>query len=48
MSRADLPEPGAVLAKLDSIADQAGDEATEASRRLGFPPEEYPPFVQAS
>ncbi|MFI6286072.1 hypothetical protein ACIBCM_15145 [Streptomyces sp. NPDC051018] len=37
-----------LLGWLGSVADQVGDEAAEGSRRLGFPPEEYPPFVQAS
>ncbi|MEU5158722.1 hypothetical protein AB0G74_03810 [Streptomyces sp. NPDC020875] len=35
-----------LLGWLGSVADQVGDEAAEVSRRLGFPPEEYPPFVQ--
>ncbi|MFJ8230854.1 hypothetical protein ACIQ9E_12980 [Streptomyces sp. NPDC094448] len=47
--RRDLPGPlrAGLLGWLGSMADQVGDEAAEGSRRLGFPPEEYPPFVQA-
>lgn len=44
----DLPGPvrAALLGWLDSVSDAASDEAAMISRRIGFPPEEYPPFVQ--
>ncbi|MFI9211565.1 hypothetical protein ACIGW7_26010 [Streptomyces sp. NPDC053253] len=43
----DFPGPmrAELLGWLDSVADAADDEAAAVSRRFGFPPEEYPPFV---
>ncbi|MFD6334461.1 hypothetical protein ACFWGI_33455 [Streptomyces niveus] len=42
--------PGPLRAELldwlDSAANEVTDEAEANSRHLGFPPEEYPPFVQ--
>ncbi|MFE3248214.1 hypothetical protein [Streptomyces sp. NPDC059209] len=31
---------------LDSAANEVTDEAEATSRNCGFPPEDYPPFVQ--
>ncbi|WP_435972261.1 hypothetical protein [Streptomyces sp. Qhu_M48] len=44
----DFPGPlrAALLGWLGSVADAASDEAATISRSVGFPPEEYPPFVQ--
>ncbi|MER5887742.1 hypothetical protein ABT160_28330 [Streptomyces sp. NPDC001941] len=44
----DFPGPvrAALLGWLGSVADAAGDEAAAVSRRMGFPPQDYPPFVQ--
>ncbi|PKV82661.1 hypothetical protein [Streptomyces sp. TLI_146] len=44
----DAPGPlrAALLGWLGSVADAASDEAAASSRRCGFPPEDYPPFVQ--
>ncbi|UUS31874.1 MULTISPECIES: hypothetical protein [Streptomyces] len=39
------PMRAELLGWLDSVADAADDEAAATSRRFGFPPEEYPPFV---
>jgi hypothetical protein len=55
--RGDLPVdkrphdfPGPLLVELlrwlGSVATAAGDETAESSRRMGVPPEDYPPFVQ--
>ncbi|MFF2849911.1 hypothetical protein ACFVT5_26770 [Streptomyces sp. NPDC058001] len=35
-----------LLGWLNSVANGAGDEAATSSRRFGFPPEEYPPYVE--
>ncbi|MFJ9774351.1 hypothetical protein ACIRVF_24450 [Kitasatospora sp. NPDC101157] len=42
------PLRAALLRWLGSVAAEAGDSAAEASRRHGFPPEEYPPFVETN
>ncbi|WP_411099400.1 hypothetical protein [Streptomyces sp. x-45] len=44
----DFPGPmrAALLGWLDSVADAADDQAEATTRRLGFPPEDYPPFVR--
>ncbi|MFD9565808.1 hypothetical protein [Streptomyces sp. NPDC059994] len=44
----DFPGPlrAALLGWLGSVSDAASDEIAMISRRIGFPPEEYPPFVQ--
>ncbi|MEU6509704.1 hypothetical protein [Streptomyces sp. NPDC046942] len=39
------PMRAELLGWLDSVANEADDEAAAISRRIGFPPEEYPPFV---
>ncbi|MEV1026814.1 hypothetical protein [Streptomyces sp. NPDC050264] len=36
-----------LLGWLGSVANEATDEASAASRRFGFPTEDYPPFVEA-
>ncbi|MEV6957400.1 hypothetical protein [Streptomyces sp. NPDC051183] len=43
----DFPGPlrAALLGWLGSVDDAAGDEAATTSRRIGFPSEDYPPFV---
>ncbi|WP_318208536.1 hypothetical protein [Streptomyces sp. SJL17-1] len=40
------PMRAELLGWLDSVADAADDEAAASSRHFGFPPEEYPPFVE--
>ncbi|WP_329128235.1 hypothetical protein [Streptomyces sp. NBC_01465] len=40
------PMRAELLGWLGSVADEAGDEAEAISRHHGFPPEDYPPFVQ--
>ncbi|WP_338494787.1 hypothetical protein [Streptomyces sp. SJL17-4] len=40
------PMRAELLGWLDSVADAADDEAAASSRHLGFPPEEYPPFMR--
>jgi hypothetical protein len=40
------PMRAELLGWLGSVAEAAGDEAAAVSRRLGFPPEDYLPFVQ--
>ncbi len=35
-----------LLGWLDSVANAADDQAEATMRRFGFPPEDYPPFVQ--
>jgi hypothetical protein len=35
-----------LLGWIGSVAEAASDEAAVVSRRMGFPPEDYPPFVQ--
>ncbi|MFF3460128.1 hypothetical protein ACFYXH_38680 [Streptomyces sp. NPDC002730] len=44
----DFPGPlrAELLGWLGSVAESASDDAASVSRRFGFPPEEYPPFVQ--
>lgn len=44
----DFPGPmrAELLGWLDSVANAADDEAAATSRRFGFPPEEYPPFIE--
>ncbi|MFH8616831.1 hypothetical protein ACH4E8_17355 [Streptomyces sp. NPDC017979] len=39
------PMRAELLGWLDSVANEADDEAAATSRHFGFPPEEYPPFV---
>ncbi|MFJ8475971.1 hypothetical protein [Kitasatospora sp. NPDC094011] len=50
LSRNDLPGPmrASLLGWLGSVATEANDTAAEISRRHGFPPEDYLPFVQAN
>ncbi|MDX2558642.1 hypothetical protein PV371_03100 [Streptomyces sp. TX20-6-3] len=40
------PMRAELLGWLDSVADAADDETAATMRRFGFPPEEYPPFVE--
>ncbi|WP_326590996.1 hypothetical protein [Streptomyces sp. NBC_01294] len=40
------PMRAELLGWLDSVANDADDEAAEFSRRFGFPPEDYPPFIE--
>ncbi|MGW1811591.1 hypothetical protein [Streptomyces sp. NPDC002078] len=40
------PMRAELLGWLDSVANEADDEAAAISRRFGFPPEDYPPFVE--
>ncbi|MFB6784800.1 hypothetical protein ACFCX0_48110 [Streptomyces sp. NPDC056352] len=40
------PMRAELLGWLDSVANEACDEAAAVSRRCGFPPEEYPPYVE--
>lgn len=44
----DFPGPmrAELLRWLDSVADAADDQAEATMRRLGFPPEDHPPFVR--
>ncbi|WP_267713815.1 hypothetical protein [Streptomyces sp. CoH17] len=44
----DFPGPmrAELLGWLDSVANAADDQAQATMRHVGFPPEEYPPFVQ--
>ncbi|GAA3013073.1 hypothetical protein JCM13580A_38710 [Streptomyces drozdowiczii] len=44
----DFPGPmrAELLGWLDSVANAADDQAEATMRRFGFPPEDYPPFVQ--
>ncbi|MFF1838967.1 hypothetical protein ACFVXE_32995 [Streptomyces sp. NPDC058231] len=44
----DFPGPmrAELLGWLNSVADAAGNQAEATMRRFGFPPEDYPPFVQ--
>ncbi|MFE5742448.1 hypothetical protein [Streptomyces celluloflavus] len=44
----DFPGPlrTSLLGWLNSVVKEADDEAEAIARRHGFPPEEYPPFVQ--
>jgi hypothetical protein len=50
LSHKDLPGPmrAALLGWLGSVASEANDAAAEISRRHGFPPEDYLPFVQTN
>ncbi|MFE6850931.1 hypothetical protein ACFVDH_09100 [Streptomyces sp. NPDC057674] len=40
------PMRAELLGWLDSVANAADDETAATMRRFGFPPEEYPPFVE--
>ncbi|WP_326793711.1 hypothetical protein OHA79_49015 (plasmid) [Streptomyces sp. NBC_00841] len=40
------PMRAELLGWLGSVANEADDEAAAVSRRFGFPPEDYPPFVE--
>lgn len=40
------PMRAELLGWLDSVANEADDDAAAISRRFGFPPEDYPPFVE--
>ncbi|GAA2244434.1 hypothetical protein GCM10010145_09100 [Streptomyces ruber] len=40
------PMRAELLGWLGSVANEADDEAATTSRRFGFPPEDYPPFVE--
>ncbi|MGW6096339.1 hypothetical protein ACWFRK_18645 [Streptomyces sp. NPDC055157] len=44
----DFPGPmrAELLGWLDSVANETDDESAAISRRCGFPPEDYPPFVE--
>ncbi|MGW8487670.1 hypothetical protein [Streptomyces sp. NPDC055886] len=40
------PMRAELMGWLDSVANAADDETAATMRRFGFPPEEYPPFVE--